>query len=646
MTAPPRAPLAPIAFALSAALAGALLVAPVHAKDAAEAPLTLPPHLKGIDLSQPAQAAFAKWPGKELVERPYWLTWSGLAIQRASLFNQPVFLLVTVPWNRSAQTMAENALTDPNVLRTLNHDYVSLLVSADRRPDIYARYGTGNWPAISLLLPNGSPMLSQANAQGLALPITFGPTDAKGVLFNLDEGRKYFDKWQSVLQGISELYEKRVDLEESKPGVVDAKAVDPVVRWLLGNVDAKNGGFGAAPKYAVRGLMEWAFLREDGARLGLVEPARGTLKKLVAGPLYDKRDGGFHRMAAAPDWGAIQYEKMLEGNVDLIRELVFALREDDDPALRAALTATAKFVTTVLARPGGGFYLAQVADPTTPDGGGYWRAADGQTATAPPVDKLVLAGPNALAAAALLRAASLLGDASLETAGRAAADLVVDRAVVPGRGAGHVIESEPDNGRYLVAQSEVAFGLLDAYETTGNPRYLAAAKDIATFVRNNLKGAAETAYRDHLAVGPEFGLLDMPLRPMLDNARMARVFVRLAAQGAMDDGRTAAQEVLGNFAGDLAVHGVRAVEPGLAIDELLSEPLLVTLEGSAADPATQALRRAAVNVKRGWVVIRSVEGSGAPSATLAWRGVSRKVSDPQAMAGQLKSLLDAGVASP
>jgi len=647
MTAPHRAPLAPIAFVLSAAIAGVLVLTSAGAKepvkDAAEAPLTLPPHLKGVDLNQPAQAAFANWPPKELIERPYWLTWGSLAMQRASVFNQPIFLLVTVPWNRSSQTMAAEALKDPMVLRTLNRDYISVLVSADRRPDVYARYGTGNWPAISLLLPNGSPMLSQQNAQGIALPITFGPADAKAVLFNLNEGRKYFDRWQGVLQGVSQVYEKRIDLEESKPGVVDAKAIDPVVRWLLGNVDAKNGGFGAAPKYAVRGLMEWAFLREDQARLGLVEPARKTLEKLAASPLFDKRDGGFHRMAAAPDWGAIQYEKLLEGNADLMRELVFALREDDDPTLRATLAATARFVTTVLPRPEGGFFLAQVADPTSPDGGAYWKT---EGTKAPPVDKLVLAGPNALAGAALLRAAALLDDAALEKAGRAAVDLVLERSVAAGRGAGHVIEAEPDNGRYLVTQTEVAFGLLDAYETTGDARYLAAAKDVAIFARNNMKIAGETAYRDHLAVGREFGLLDMPLRPLLDNARLARVFVRLAAQGVLDDGQTSAGEVLGNYAGDLAVHGVRAVEPGLAIDELLSEPLLVTIEGPASDPATKALRRAAVNVKRGWVVIRTAPGGGTPAATLAARGVNRRVTDPSALAGALKSLLEAGPATP
>jgi len=251
-----------------------------------------------------------------------------------------------------------------------------------------------------------------------------------------------------------------------------------------------------------------------------------------------------------------------------------------------------------------------------------------------------------MAGAALLRAGAILGDPALEKAGRAAVELVLSRSVAGGRGAGHVIEAEPDNGRYLVTQSEVAFGLLDAYETTGDARYLSAAKDIALFARNNLKVAGETAYRDHLAVGTEFGLLDMPLRPMLDNAKLARVFVRLAAQGAWDEGHTAAGEVLGNYAGDLAVHGVRAVEPGLAIDEFLAEPLLVTIEGPAADPAAQALRRAAVNLDRGWVVIRTAPADGAPAATLAARGVNRRVTDPNAMADALKSVLDAGIAAP
>jgi uncharacterized protein YyaL (SSP411 family) len=641
MTSPRRALLRRLAPAVPWALAGFLLSGTSAAVENEKAPPpTLPPYLKGIDLNVPAQWAFITWPSKELQERAYWLPWSALSLQRAILLNQPIFLLVTVPWNRAAQQMASGALADPLVLRTLNHDYMSLLVSADRRPDIYARYGTGNWPAISLLLPNASPMLSQANEQGKALPISIGPTTAKNVLFNLSEGRKYFDKWQDVLQGVSQVYEKRVDLEELKSGAVNAKAIDPVVRWLLGNVDAKNGGFGPAPKYVLPGLMEWAFLRDDQGRPSLLDPARNTLKKMAASPLYDARDGGFHRMAVAPDWGGIQYEKMLESNVEMIRELVFALREGDDPALRDALRTTVRFVTTVLARPSEGFYLAQIADPTSADGGGYWQAATSNNAKAPPVDKLVLAGPNAMAGASLLRAGALLNDSALEAQGRAALDLILARAVIAGRGTEHVIESEDERGRYLVTQSKVALALEDAYEATGDPRYLAGAKDVATFVRNNLKVGDETAFRDHLPATPEFGLLDMPLRPMQDNARFARALVRLAAQGVEDDGRAVAEQILGSYAGDLAIHGVRAIEPGLAIDEFLTDPLVVSIDGPVDDPQTRALRRAALNLNHGWVVIKTGPGSG-PAATLTARGTTRRVTDPAALAGQLKALVKA-----
>jgi uncharacterized protein YyaL (SSP411 family) len=233
----------------------------------------------------------------------------------------------------------------------------------------------------------------------------------------------------------------------------------------------------------------------------------------------------------------------------------------------------------------------------------------------------------------------------LEATGRAALDLVVSRAVAAGRGTGHVIESEPDLGRYLVTQSQVAFGLLDGYEATGEARYLAAAKDIAEFVRNNMKVAGETAYRDHLTVGAEFGLLDMPLRPMQDNARLARVFVRLEAQGVWDEGRVAAQDVLGSYAGDLASHGLHAVEPGLAIDEILSEPLVVTLEGQADDPRAKSLRRAALNLRHGWVVIKTAPGA-APAASLGWRGGTRRVTDPAALASTMKGLLAAGIGAP
>lgn len=630
--------------ALAVGFATALL-----AQDAPEPaqgdPGVLPPYLKGINLDLPIQTAFRAWPPKELEERPYWLPWASMSFQRASIFNRPILLIVTVPWNRYAQRMMKEALADPLVLRTLNIDYVSIVVRADRHPDVYARYGTGNWPAISLLLPDGSPMLSQVNPKNVALPITVGFTDSKTLLFNLNEGKKYFDKWQNVLNGVSQVYEKRVDLEETKAGTADAKAIEPVVKWIAGNADAKHGGFGVAPKYALEGLMEWGALRDDRQQPAVSTIGRNTLAKLIASPLYDTTDGGFHRMAVAPDWAGIQYEKMLEGNVDLMREMVFALREEDDPTLRQALASSVKFVTTVLARPGGGFYLGQEADSKSKDGGGYWTAATRDPANAPATDKLVLAGPNASAGAALLRAGALLGDEAATKAGKAALDLVLEKSFQPNRGVNHVVEPDPGSGRYLETQADTAFAFEDAYESTGDPRYLAAAKDIVGFVRNNMKSSDETAFHDHVPTGFEFGLLDMPLRPIIDNARLTRVLIRLDLQGATTDGHDAAKEVLATFSGDLADRGARAIIPGLAIDELVSEPMLITIEGSADDPAAASLRRAALNAPHGWVVIRSAPAPAA-GASISWRGASRHVTDPSALASEVRALAAGVVGAP
>ncbi|HVQ35199.1 MAG TPA: DUF255 domain-containing protein [Candidatus Bathyarchaeia archaeon] len=630
-------------------LAVVLLLLPLRAQETTapeNPPAAVPPYLRGVDMSLPSQAAFRHWPPKELEERPYWLPWNGLSLGRASVTRQPIFLMLTVPWSRPAQRMAKGALSDPKVLRTLNQDFVSIAVRADRRPDITARYGSGEWPSIALLLPDGSPMLSQANPRGVALPITLGYSEVAGVMNLLQDGRLYFDKWEQVLHGVSQVYQKRVDLEESKPGDVSIKAADQEVRWLLGNADAKHGGFGAAPKYVLPGLMELALVRAARQQQpSLVEAARGTLVKLAAGPLHDARDGGFHRMAAAPEWGAIQYEKMLAGNAEVLRDLTFALRSGDDPALRAAAADTARFLTTVLARPGGGFYNAQIADPKSPDGGEYWRAVKADPASAPPLDRAVFSAPNALAGAALLRAGAVLGDASLEAAGRGAIDLVLEKGVEPGRGALHVVEPDPEHERFLATQADVAFALLDAYESVGDARYLAAAADIATFVSGNLKAGGETAFRDVLASGTPVGIMEMPIRPMSANVRFARVLNRLHRLGALPDGRERAEQVLSNFAGDLSGYGVRGIEPALAIEEVLGEPVIVRIEGPPAAAETRALRRAALALSRAFTIVATAPGSAA-SATLSYRGAKRQTSDPKHLAAELGALVEAPVGAP
>jgi hypothetical protein len=124
------------------------------------------------DPAVPAQESYRGWPGADLSDRFYGLPWSRMAFNRAELFGQPVLLVLTVDWNRSAQRLATEVLTDTRVLRVLNQGYITVVVNADLEPDIRERYQTGAWPVLAFLLPDGNPILSPANESGEPKPIT------------------------------------------------------------------------------------------------------------------------------------------------------------------------------------------------------------------------------------------------------------------------------------------------------------------------------------------------------------------------------------------------------------------------------------------------------------------------------------------
>jgi uncharacterized protein YyaL (SSP411 family) len=584
----------------------------------------LPPILQGVDLDKPAQVAFANWPTAPFIERLYPQAWGASTFERARLFRQPVMLYLGVPWSAPARKMLRESFSDPALLRELNAKYITVVVSADRRPDVRERYQTGSWPVISLLLSNGMPMLTQNNPKQVALPINFGYTSPENARFVLSEGRIYFDKWAGFLGGVADVYKDRLRDDPPEAAALNPSHSNTLARWLVGNADAKLGGFGAAPKYVVPWLAEYASIRDDRGFPDLAPIARRTLEQLVASPMWDDVEGGTRRLAAAPEWGEIQREKMLAGNAELLRDLVFALRREPSPGLRSAVEGIARFFMNRLARPaGGGFRNAAF-----PDENGTLQ-----------VDPLVLSGPNALAGAALLRAGTLLGDEAMEKAGRDAIELVLAKAYAAGRGADHVIEPNPEAHRFLVAQAECAFGLVDAYESTGDPRYLDAATSLVEFVTTNMFQGSEIAARDFLPIEPVAGLLSSPRWPMPDNVLLARVMTRLAFHGRGDAWRTRAAGIAGAFGRDPSAYYVRGIDAGIALEELGRDPLVVTIDGAPSDPATRALRLAALNLRQAWVVVRRGKTEGAPSAAIGrGKAETRRVSDPAGLARAAEEL--------
>lgn len=568
--------------------------------------------LDGLDRAAPSQETFKGWPPAELVERHYWLPWGAAALGRAALFDRPIFFLLDVGWSRSAAETLAGALSDPRVIAAINSGFVAVRVNADMRPDVRERYQTGTWPVIAFLLPDGRPMLSSANEQGQDLPITTGAVDAETLLFLVREGAKYWSLERDSL------FERGAAwaLTEGPPrplfGVVGTGASDKFAEWLRVNADRTDGGFGAAPKFVLPSFVEYASLRRGRGVADLVEHASFSLRRLLDGPLFDWEQGGAYRIAAAPSFGGVEREKMLSTNTALLRELTFELRERPRPELRQALQLTARFVLQGLAREGGGFYLAQLPAPP------------GQAAG---VDGTVLAGPNALAGAALLRAAALLEDPELERAGRAALDYVVGAALEPGGGVRHVLEPTPSTRTYLETLADTAAGFVDGYEATGDRRLLDAARAAADLALAELRDADSPALLDHPVDPRDVGLVSRPRRPMRPNVRLARAMIRMTHLGSGPSYRASALQILASFCGDLSGFRTHGIAAALALEEASAEPLLVRVVGPRDADATRALRFAALRSPWPWTVIESVEAAPPAFAELVRGGAQTRVAD-------------------
>src|SRR5213078_2817874 len=96
--------------------------------------------------------------------------------------------------------------------------------------------------------------------------------------------------------------------------------------------DARNGGFGEAPKFPRP--SELLFLLREHARTGDAGARDMTLRTLRAMALGGMRDhigGGFHRYSVDAAWRVPHFEKMLYDQAQLVLAFVEAAQVSRDP---------------------------------------------------------------------------------------------------------------------------------------------------------------------------------------------------------------------------------------------------------------------------------------------------------------------------
>ena len=569
-----------------------------------------------------------------------WWEWGEDAFAEARRRDVPVLLSVGYAACHWCHVMAHESFEDEHVAEVVNAGFVAVKVDREERPDVDAVYmnattsltGHGGWPMTCVLTPDGDPFFAG----------TYFPREQfLALLANVS--RVWSEQRADVLASGAHIAARLREITAPGPSApITRETTSYAVRALRGHYDLARGGFGGAPKFPPSMVLE--FLLRHHAATGDADAlamARGTCEAMARGGIHDQLAGGFARYAVDADWVVPHFEKMLYDNAQLLRVYAHLWRATGEPLWRRIASGTADFIVRDLGTAEGGFASALDADTVVdgvsvegatyawtpaqlvevlgeddgrraaqllsvteqgtfehgtstlqlredPDDEAWWAAVRARLLTArdarpqPARDDKVVTSWNGLAVAGLADAGVLLDRPDLLDAARRCARFVVDTHFVDGRlrrasrdgvvGAAAGVADDHGN---------LAEGLLALHQATGEPEWLAVARDVLD--------VAMTHFRDddgavHDTADDAEQLFTRP-RSQGDNAEpsglssLAGAWLTLAALTGSSTHREAAETALA-AAGPLASRDPRFAGWSLAVAEAaLAGPLQVALVG-------------------------------------------------------------------
>ena len=308
-----------------------------------------------------------------------WREWGEEAFAAAQRENKPVLLDIGAVWCHWCHVMDRESYDNPEIAQIVNERFIAVKVDRDERPDIDSRYqvavqavsGQGGWPLTAFLTPDGKPFYG-----GTYFPPDdgYGRPSFKRVLLAISDA--YREKNGDVMEQ-AKMVENTISQSESfagrsgdfSPGVIDA-----IVESALGMFDARNGGFGHAPKFphpAALDLLIDRYARSVDEKLG--EAIVTTLEKMARGGVYDQLAGGFHRYSVDERWVVPHFEKMCYDNSELLKNYVHAYQATGSEFFAEVARDIIRWMDEWLSdREEGGFYASQDADYSMDDDGDYF----------------------------------------------------------------------------------------------------------------------------------------------------------------------------------------------------------------------------------------------------------------------------------
>jgi uncharacterized protein YyaL (SSP411 family) len=438
-------------------------------------------------------------------------------------------------------------------------------------------------------------------------------------------------------------------IEDLNPATVES-----AFRYLLKRFDRVHGGWGDAPKFpqpmALEFLLRYHHLTGAPRALQMVSQ---TLQAMARGGMYDQLGGGFHRYSVDDHWLVPHFERMLYDNAQLARVYLHAWQVTGDPFYRVITEEILGYVVREMTDATGGFYSTQDADSEGEEGKFFiWTPAEirelldtvrqgspqaeadtfmaaygvaergnfegknilefvgdldqraelvearrklfaaREQRVHPDRDDKVLTSWNGLMLAAFAEAARALNRDDYRQVAERNADFLLREL---GSSEGRLWHTWKDgvakiNG-YLEDYTHLIEGLLELYQTTFDPRWYQAARELAEGMIQHF-GAPDGGFFD---TSDDHETLITRPRELQDNAvpsgnaMAALVLLRLAGLAVEPRYAELAHRSLGPMQPLLAKYPLGFAQWLIALDYALSHPREIAIVGAPEAADTRAL---------------------------------------------------------
>ena len=310
-----------------------------------------------------------------------WYPWGIEALERAQKEDKPLFLSIGYAACHWCHVMAHESFEDQSIADLINRSFIAIKIDREERPDLDHLYmaatqaatGHGGWPMTVFTTPDGRPFFAGTY---------FPPAD-----------RGNQPGFPRVLASLADAWVTQRDVVEEQAAAL-AEAVKKEVRYLdtlaahesgdtpqyqaaraaliadlTKRFDARDGGFGGAPKFPRPSYLAACLVHylktHDSQALAM---ATTTLDAMAAGGLYDHLAGGFARYSVDREWLVPHFEKMLTDQALLVPSYLLAYQITKNPSYAQVVNETIEWVLSDLRLSTGGFASSVDADAAGVEG--------------------------------------------------------------------------------------------------------------------------------------------------------------------------------------------------------------------------------------------------------------------------------------